>query len=543
MDVVKTGLMVCIGVVLYYLLLQWPSSSPVVEQGDDILINEIIDQNDSEDLLSPLEKEEQIIINPLTKISINAEKNNLLVVENDILSVGIDGPTGRFISSTLKQIKNSKNGETSFSLFGPTGTNFYFANSGFFTKTQGYLKPNFTKSNSFSGDAGSTVYELEGAASGLLFKRIITLYPEKYFIDVEDIITGSLNEVGVEITPYVVIERSSEETEEGGLAYTYLGPVFSTELERFEKYSFDDIDDLNFKEQSKGGWVSLIQHYFLTAWVPDQNTPNLYQARKSSSTERYSVGYTASSEVLSINNASVSMKNTLYVGPKLPEQLKTVHPDLDLVVDYGFLWWLGKPIYWLLNVGHDVFKNWGVAIIFLTLLLKIVTWPFSAAAYKSMGKMRLLQPKIAALQAQHGDDKQKLGQATMEFYKKEGVNPLGGCLPMLVQMPFFLAFYWVLMETVELRHSPFVFWIDDLSAMDPFFVLPLLNAAGMYYSQKLTPTPANADPMQAQLMKYFPLIFACIFAFFPSGLVLYWLVNMLVTLLQQWWYYRKTAKS
>ncbi len=542
MDVVKTGLMVCIGVVLYYLLLQWPSSSPVVEQGDDIFINEIIDQNDSEDLLSPLEKEEQITIDPQTKISINAEKNNLLVVENDILSVGIDGPTGRFISSTLKQIKNSKDGETFFSLFGSTGTNFYFANSGFFTKNQGYLKPNFTKSNSFSGDAGSTVYELEGSASGLLFKRIITLYPEKYFVNVEDIITGSLGEVGVEITPYVVIERSSEETEEGGLAYTYLGPVFSTELERFEKYSFDDIDDLNFKEQSKGGWVSLIQHYFLTAWVPDQNTPNLYQARKSSSTERYSVGYTASSEVLGINNASVSMKNTLYVGPKLPEQLKTVHPDLDLVVDYGFLWWLGKPIYWLLNVGHDVFKNWGVAIIFLTLLLKIVTWPFSAAAYKSMGKMRLLQPKITALQAQHGDDKQKLGQATMEFYKKEGVNPLGGCLPMLVQMPFFLAFYWVLMETVELRHSPFVFWIDDLSAMDPFFVLPLLNAAGMYYSQKLTPTPANADPMQAQMMKYFPLIFACIFAFFPSGLVLYWLVNMLVTLLQQWWYYRKIAK-
>ena len=542
MDVVKTGLMVCIGVVLYYLLLQWPSSSPVVEQGDDILINEIIDQNDSEDLLSPLEKEEQITIDPQTKISINAEKNNLLVVENDILSVGIDGPTGRFISSTLKHIKTSKNGETSLGLFGPTGTNFYFANSGFFTKTQGYLKPNFTKSYSFSGDAGSTIYELEGTTSGLLFKRIITLYPEKYFINVEDVITGSLDEVGVEITPYVVIERSSEETEEGGLAYTYLGPVFSTELERFEKYSFDDIDDLNFKKQSKGGWVSLIQHYFLTAWVPDQSTPNLYQARKSPSTERYSVGYTASSEVLGINNGSVSMKNTLYIGPKLPEQLKTVHPDLDLVVDYGFLWWLGKPIYWLLNVGHDVFKNWGVAIIFLTLLLKIVTWPFSAAAYKSMGKMRLLQPKIAALQAQYGDDKQKLGQATMEFYKKEGVNPLGGCLPMLVQMPFFLAFYWVLMETVELRHSPFVFWIDDLSAMDPFFVLPLLNAAGMYYSQKLTPTPANADPMQAQMMKYFPLIFACIFAFFPSGLVLYWLINMLVTLVQQWWYYRKIAK-
>ena len=199
-------------------------------------------------------------------------------------------------------------------------------------------------------------------------------------------------------------------------------------------------------------------------------------------------------------------------------------------------------MYWLLNLGHDLFKNWGFAIIFLTILLKVVTWPFSAAAYKSMGRMRVLGPEVAELQARYGDDKQKAGQAMMEFYKKKGVNPLGGCLPMIIQMPFFLAFYWVLMETVELRHSPFIFWIDDLSAMDPLFVLPLLNAAGMYYSQKLTPTPANADPMQAKMMKFFPLIFAGIFAFFPSGLVLYWLINMLVTLVQQWWYYRKEAK-
>jgi YidC/Oxa1 family membrane protein insertase len=181
-----------------------------------------------------------------------------------------------------------------------------------------------------------------------------------------------------------------------------------------------------------------------------------------------------------------------------------------------------------------------LAIIFLTVALKLLTWPLSAKAYVSMGKMRELAPKMQLLQEKHGDNRQAMSQELMEVYKKEGVNPLGGCLPMLAQMPFFLAFYWVLLETVELRHSPFFLWIDDLSAMDPYFILPILNGAGMYLSQKLTPTPPNADPMQAQMMKFFPLIFAVIFAWFPSGLVLYWLVNMVIQIFQQWWYSRGT---
>ena len=220
-----------------------------------------------------------------------------------------------------------------------------------------------------------------------------------------------------------------------------------------------------------------------------------------------------------------------------------IEENLDLTVDYGFLWWLGKPMYWLLDLGHSIFNNWGLAIIFLTVVLKIATWPLSAKAYVSMGKMRELAPRLQLLQEKHGDNRQAMSQEMMEIYKKEGVNPLGGCLPMLAQMPFFLAFYWVLLETVELRHSPFFLWIDDLSAMDPYFVLPILNGAGMYLSQKLTPTPPNADPMQAQMMKFFPLIFAVIFAWFPSGLVLYWLVNMLIQIFQQWWYSRKAISS
>lgn len=541
MDVIKTVLIASIAVVVYYLLLQWPTQANTPESVEEIS-NNIILENDSEDLLSPLESPTLDAPSPGGAIDQKASTGKVFTVENDTLLIEIDSTSGRLISSKLKFIKSSKGGEEDFGIFGPTGSNFYSANSGFFNKSQGYLQPKFTKFSSYAGQQSSKIYELQGESSGLIFKRKIQLYPGKYYLEIEDSVEGGLPGIDVEVTPYVVIERSDEEVEEGGLAYTYLGPVFSTQNERFEKYDFDDIDDSNFKQQSGGGWVSLIQHYFVTAWIPDQTKSYLYQGRKSASTGRYSVGYTTSSEFLGANKGVVSSKNTLYVGPKLPEQLKTVHPDLDLVVDYGFLWWLGKPMYWLLNLGHDLFKNWGFAIIFLTILLKIVTWPFSAAAYKSMGRMRVLGPEVAELQARYGDDKQKAGQAMMEFYKKKGVNPLGGCLPMFIQMPFFLAFYWVLMETVELRHSPFIFWIDDLSAMDPFFVLPLLNAAGMYYSQKLTPTPANADPMQAKMMKFFPLIFAGIFAFFPSGLVLYWLINMLVTLLQQWWYYRKEAK-
>lgn len=541
MDVIKTVLIASIAVVVYYLLLQWPTQANTLESVKEIS-NNILIENDSEDLLSPLESPTLDAPSAEGAIDQKTPTGKVFTVENDTLLIEIDSTSGKLISSKLKLIKSSKGGEEDFGIFGSTGNNFYSANSGFFNKSQGYLQPKFTKFGSYSGQQNSKIYELQGESSGLLFKRKIQLYPGKYYLEVEDSVEGGLPGIDVEVTPYVVIERSNEEVEEGGLAYTYLGPVFSTQNERFEKYDFDDIDDLNFKAQSEGGWVSLIQHYFVTAWIPNQTKSYLYQGRKSASTGRYSVGYTTSSEFLGANKGVVSSKNTLYVGPKLPDQLKTVHPDLDLVVDYGFLWWLGKPMYWALNLGHDLFKNWGFAIIFLTILLKVVTWPFSAAAYKSMGKMRLHGPQVAELQARHGDDKQKAGQATMEYYKKQGINPLGGCLPMLIQMPFFLAFYWVLMETVELRHSPFIFWIDDLSAMDPFFVLPLLNAAGMYYSQKLTPTPANADPMQAKMMKFFPLIFAGIFAFFPSGLVLYWLINMLVTLVQQWWYYRKEAK-
>jgi YidC/Oxa1 family membrane protein insertase len=542
MDVIKTSLIFAIGVTLYYLLLQWPMNE-VNENNYSQKSLEISSFNDSEQLLSeslsPLSSPAEI-----KKTEEEGERNYFEIQNSDVLLL-VDSKTGRFDVSQLKNVAKDKGAQEPFLVFGRTLNsetgieNSYFANSGFYTRTQGYLAPEFSTISEQRSGKNSKTYHLQGFSNGLSFSRKIEMADSGYEIKVSDEVSSTLNG-DITITPYVVIERDGSAVEEGGLMYTYLGPVFSSTKDTYEKYDFDDIRESSYQNKSMGGWVALIQHYFLSAWVPDQSAEYLYQARYGQNSGRYSLGYTSKDVVVSYGEAT-STQNTLYVGPKLPKQLAEIQDNLDLTVDYGFLWWLGKPMYWLLDLGYSIFNNWGLAIIFLTVVLKLATWPLSAKAYVSMGKMREMAPKMQLLQEKHGDNRQAMSAELMELYKKEGVNPLGGCLPMLAQMPFFLAFYWVLLETVELRHSPFFLWIDDLSAMDPYFVLPILNGAGMYLSQKLTPTPPNADPMQAQMMKLFPLVFAVIFAWFPSGLVLYWLVNMLIQIFQQWWYSRKAT--
>ena len=536
MDVIKTSLIIAIGITFYYLLLQWPNQVDNYEISTNY-INESLEINDSEDLLTetlaPLSEQNSI------QIESSSQPLEVFEIENDDLSIYVEKSTGKFAISFLKNISLEKGGEDPFVVLDPN--NSYSANSGFYTRSQGYLRPNFSKISESLGVNGKNIYTLEGETNGISFKKKIEMDVVGYGIKIFDEITSTIND-NITVTPYVLIERDNSPVKESGLMYTYLGPVFSSTRDTYEKYDFDDIKDAPYQNKTFGGWVAFIQHYFLTAWIPDQSAEHLYQARYNENRGKYSVGYTSKDSILSYGGKAVS-SNVFYVGPKLPKQLANIEENLDLTVDYGFLWWLGKPMYWLLDIGYGIFQNWGLAIIFLTVILKIATWPLSAKAYVSMGKMRELAPKMQQLQEKHGDNRQAMSQELMEIYKKEGVNPLGGCLPMLAQMPFFLAFYWVLLETVELRHSPFFLWIDDLSAMDPYYVLPLLNGAGMYLSQKLTPTPPNADPMQAQMMKLFPLIFAVIFAWFPSGLVLYWLVNMVIQIFQQWWYTRKAAAS
>ena len=544
MDVIRTSLIFAIAITLYYLLLQWPVDNIDTTYGSEDS-NQLLSISDSEDSLS--ETLSPLSSTPSSESPKPIEESKYFEVQNNDLYLRVDSKTGRFVYSSLENISETKDSDRTFKILGRTYNsdsgkeNSYFANSGFYTRTQGYLDPEFSKITKLNTSTDDRAYLLEGSSSGMTFSRKIVMQNNGYAISVEDKVTSSIGD-DITVTPYVVIERDGSSVEEGGLMYTYLGPVFSSSKDTYEKYDFDDIRESSYQNKSAGGWVALIQHYFLSAWVPDQNNEYLYQGRYGESSERYSLGYTSKDLVIPYGG-TVTTKNTLYIGPKLPKQLAKIEENLDLTVDYGFLWWLGKPMYWLLDIGYSIFNNWGLAIIFLTVVLKLATWPLSAKAYVSMGKMRELAPKMQLLQEKHGDNKQAMSQELMEMYKKEGVNPLGGCLPMLAQMPFFLAFYWVLLETVELRHSPFFLWIDDLSAMDPYFVLPILNGAGMYLSQKLTPTPPNADPMQAQMMKFFPLIFAVIFAWFPSGLVLYWLVNMLIQIFQQWWYSRKTVSA
>ena len=548
MDVIKTSLILAIAITFYYLLLQWP-------QGPDMQANNIYEDNKrlSIDSSEYLQTKPLLQSNDTPSLSAMTEQETvedvsvdgvIFTIENEDLILEIDGSNGRIFKSLFKGVKETLGSEKPLPLLGADDQNSYFANSGFFDDVKNsYIYPNFTKMVPAENDDGSVTYIFSGESEGLFLSKEITLAERGYEIKVEDGIRSDGNRESTNVVPYAVIESESPQKKDLGFfspeRFAYHGPVFSTNQEKYEKYGFDDLLDESYSETSSGGWVAIIQHYFLTAWIPEQSNENKLQGRFTGSNQRFSVGYTGEKMYLQPGNAVFS-SNTLYVGPKLPEQLSKIQEDLSLTVDYGFLWWLGKPMYWLLNIGNSLFNNWGLAIIFLTVVIKLLTWPLSAKAYVSMGKLRELQPKMALLQEKHGDNKQAMSQELMEMYKKEGVNPLGGCLPMLLQMPFFLAFYWVLLETVELRHSP-LFWINDLSDMDPYFILPILNAAGMFLSQKMTPTPPNADPMQAQMMKVFPLVFAFMFAWFPSGLVLYWTMNMAIQILQQWWYSRKTA--
>ena len=548
MDVIKTSLIIAIAITSYYLLMQWPQDGNVQlsENGEDMSYSTI---NESEYLQTNPESLKDntpgfSVMSSPDEAVIKEPVGVVFRVENEDLVLEIDSSNGRIFRSMFKGIKDELGSENPLVLLGAENISSYFASSGFFDEEKNsYIYPNFSEMSSASNRDGSITYTMLGENNGLFLSKEITLAASGYEIKVEDKINSSNSSAGTSVVPYAVIETEVPVVKDLGFfdpeRFTYHGPVFSTKNEKYEKYSFDDLLDRSYAETSRGGWVAIIQHYFLTAWVPEQLNENKLQGRFTQSNKRYSVGYTGERTYLS-SGGSVLSKNTLYVGPKLPEQLSKIQEDLSLTVDYGFLWWLGKPMYWLLSFGNSMFNNWGFAIIFLTLVIKLLTWPLSAKAYTSMGKLRELQPKMALLQEKHGDNKQAMSQELMEMYKTEGVNPLGGCLPMLLQMPFFLAFYWVLLETVELRHSP-LFWIDDLSDMDPYFILPILNAAGMYLSQKMTPTPPNADPMQAQMMKVFPLVFAFMFAWFPSGLVLYWTMNMAVQILQQWWYSKRAT--
>jgi len=317
------------------------------------------------------------------------------------------------------------------------------------------------------------------------------------------------------------------------------GMMGAMRTEAYKKITFKDMNKKPFKEQIIGGWVAMVEHYFTTAWIPNATQKHYYQS-ESLGNDVYGVRF-ISPPVIVQPNETTTVQAEFYAGPEITDVLKSISPGLELSVDYGVLWWLCQPIFALLKWIYKLVGNWGVAIILTTFVIKVLFYKLSATSYRSMGNMRRIQPRIEALKERYGDNKQQFGQAMMAMYKQEKINPLGGCLPILVQIPVFIALYWVLLESVELRQAPFALWIQDLSAKDPYYVLPLLMGFSMFVQQKLNPTPP--DPIQAKVMMFMPILFTFLFFQFPAGLVLYWVVNNVLSILQQWFITRKVVAS
>lgn len=336
--------------------------------------------------------------------------------------------------------------------------------------------------------------------------------------------------------------RRNEPKSAGGFLHagTFTGAAISSPEKPYEKITYGTMNEKNLNQTIRGGWLAMQERYFLSAWVPNPQQPNRYYTSNApdetsadpQKNRIYTIGFIGPTITVA-PGAQFNTTSSLYVGPEVENNLKALAPHLDLTIDFGWLWWISVPILWVMEKIHKVVGNWGWSIVLVTLLIKAMFYKLSAMSYRSMARMRQLQPKLAELKERFGDDRQKLSQATMELYRKERINPLGGCLPIVVQIPVFIALYYVLLESVQLRQAPFILWIQDLSAHDPYFILPVLMGISMFVQQRLNPAPP--DKAQAMLMQYgMPVMFTFFFLSFPSGLVLYWLTNNCLSILQQW---------
>ena len=456
-----------------------------------------------------------------------------LRVRTDTVLAEIDTQGGDIVY--LELLKHKALQETqNFVLFGPEHR--YSAQSGLIGEGLPIHRTLFHASaREFTLEQGQDRLEVRLQANtpeGIRVTKILTFYPASYRIDVaEEIANGT--DKPFETHAYFQIIRDGKSP--GGdpyMAQTYTGAAVYTEQSNFQKVGFEDIakGKTPYPKTADNGWIAIIQHYFVAALLPAAKTPREFYTRKLAD-DLYSAGVIVPLGPIA-PGAAARVAVPLYAGPQDQDHLEAVAPGLELVVDYGLLKVIAAPLFWVLRLFHNWMGNWGLAIILLTVVIKLIFFPLSAASYRSMAKMKLVTPRLMKLREQYGDDKTKMNQAMMDLYKTEKINPLGGCLPILVQIPVFIALYWVLFESVELRHAPFYLWIKDLSAPDPWYVLPTLMMASMIVQTKLNPTPP--DPVQAKVMMIMPFAFGVMFYFFPSGLVLYWFVNNILSILQQW---------
>lgn len=382
--------------------------------------------------------------------------------------------------------------------------------------------------------------------SGIKFTKSYTFTENSHVINVEHTLENINKEINVSINSSIIQSKTPEQETNGmfGTA-AYRGAAFSTSDTKYSKESFEDIADLKSKEiksSAQGGWISMIQHYFVTAWIGLSNTSNEIILESLDNNQYAKISILSSPITLQKGTQKATISNKLWIGPKNLTEMESTAPNFELTVDYGWLSFLSIFLFKLLDFINSFTNNWGVSIIIITLIVRGCMYTLTKKQYTSMAKMRLLTPKLNEIKNKYKDDKQKLSQAMMTLYSKEGVNPLGGCLPILIQMPIFIALYWTLMESTELRHSPFFFWIKDLSTYDPYFVFPILMGVTMFIIQKMSPTPVT-DPMQKKIFTVMPVIFTLMFCTFPAGLTLYWLVSNIVTIIQQTIIFRHLEKT
>lgn len=481
------------------------------------------------------------------------ENGNRITVHTDVMNLAIDLHGGDIVDLTLPKYPASLNTPNVYARMMTSGATTYIAQSGLVSNAGPELptgeRVTYTADARHyalaDGEDGIEVVLRLPAQEGLSVEKVFRFKRDNYLIHISYRVSNH-SAAAWNGFLYGMLKRdeSSDPSHPGGGGFfsatpTYLGGAHFSDEEKYNKVSFSDIQKAPLDLTAKGGWIAFIQHYFVGAWIPPQEQRNKFYTRYDAEKNIHSLGFSFNAMVPAGETREISAD--LYAGPKAQDTLSTLSKGLDLTVDYGWFWFISQPLLWLLVHIEMAVGNWGIAIILLTLLVKIVFFYPSHVSYRSMAHMRRVGPELTRIRDEYKNDRQKQSQEMLALYRKEKINPLGGCLPILIQMPVFLALYWVLMESVELRQAPFYLWIHDLSVKDPYFILPILMGISMWFQTRLNPAPP--DPMQAKMMQWLPWIFTIFFLFFAAGLVLYWLVNNILSIAQQWYITRQIERQ
>ncbi len=474
--------------------------------------------------------------------------SHIIHVATNVLEVDIDALGGNIVQVKLPKFPQQLNSTAPFLLLNDSPENRYIAQSGLLSS----VGPDTSKGQALYNSEVSGYTATDGQKEiqvklawhnkeGLKVTKIFIFKKDSYEIGVAYKVDNQSKKPWEGNFYAQLMRKDTPPADSQGFVNlaTYFGAAVSSPEKPFQKITFKDMANKPFNQSITGGWAAMIQHYFISAWAPEQNTTSQYFTRVTKD-GLHTIGMLGPT-VTASPGATVETKAKFYAGPTDATELEKVAPGLQLTIDYGWFWFISVAIFWMMKQIYSVVGNWGWSIVLVTLIIKLMFYQLSAKSYRSMSALKNLQPRINSLKERYGEDKQKFTQATLELYKKEKVNPMSGCLPILIQIPVFIGLYWVLIENVELRQAPFILWIHDLTAKDPYYILPIVMGISMFLQQRLSPPPP--DPMQAKIMMAMPIVFTILFINFPAGLMLYWVVNNVLSFLQQWYIMHSMEKA